>query len=97
MNVAPPPSIWVCGDTIKKTGIRYLEEEQYTLAPGFMSYCNIYKALWIYPLEIPHALYLPIPWLSLADLKDDIPNVHDKLIHRGKANDSELPVGHPFG
>lgn len=38
----------------------------------------------MYPLEIPPALYLPIPLLPLADLKDDIPNVHDKLILRGK-------------
>lgn len=79
-----PPSDWLYRDAIKETGIHYLEAEQYTAAVGFMSHSNIYKAPWIHPLEFPRALYLPIPWLSLADLKDDIPNVHDKLIHRGK-------------
>lgn len=31
-------------DTIKETGIHYLEAEQYAAAVGFMSHSNIYKA-----------------------------------------------------
>lgn len=34
----------LCGDTIKETGIYYLKAERYTVAAGFMSRCNIYKA-----------------------------------------------------
>lgn len=79
-----PPSHLLYRDAIKETGIHYLKAEQYAAAVGFMSHSNIYKAPWIHPPKIQHALYLPIRWLSLADLKDDIPNVHDKLIHRGK-------------
>lgn len=37
-------SLSLCGDTIKETGIYYLKAERYTVAAGFMSRCNIYKA-----------------------------------------------------
>lgn len=40
-NQHPP---LLCGDTIKETGIYYLKAERYTVAAGFMSHRNIYKA-----------------------------------------------------